>query len=70
MLCRYWSEVDVVNADKTILVATVKPPSLSSAMLLVRETQMAVYAACIQVSLQVSRLTTALVYCLVSCAIK
>ena len=45
-----------VDTDKTIVAATDKSSSPSSAMLLVRETWMVVYAACIHVS----RLTWAL----------
>jgi len=50
MLGCYWSEVHVVNTDKTIVAAAVKSSSPSSAMFLIQETSMVVYATCIPVS--------------------
>jgi len=41
MLSRYWLEVCVVSADKTILAATAKSSFPSSAMFLVQETRTA-----------------------------
>jgi len=49
MLRHYWSEVHVVKADKTIVAATAKSSSSSSAVFLVPRTWMGAYATCIQV---------------------